>query len=113
MYLQGFSCFLDGSTPSMDIGVSTVSFLIVIIAIAQLMSNGGGTQQQIDVYAEGPPTQYVSTPPQMSKQKGIYTDVEPSTSAVQPPIPEEYQEIDFSTRRLTSELLDIRTTHVS
>ncbi|CAI8028052.1 hypothetical protein GBAR_LOCUS15989 [Geodia barretti] len=42
-----------------------------------------------------------STPPLMSKQKGMYTDVEPSTSGVQPPIPEDsrvqYQEIDIRT----------------
>ena len=83
MYLQGFSCFLDGSTPSMDIGVSTVSFLIVIIAIAQLMSNGGGTH----------------------KQKGMYTSVEPSTSGVQLPIPED--------SRVQYTVIDIRATHVS
>ena len=84
---------------------------------AQLISNDGGAQQQIDGYAEGPPrsttTSFLrqdggiseSTPPLMSKQKGMYTDVELSTSGVQPPIPEDsivqYQEID------------IRTTHVS
>ncbi|CAI8024258.1 hypothetical protein GBAR_LOCUS14106, partial [Geodia barretti] len=42
-----------------------------------------------------------STPPVMSKQKGMYTDVKPSTSGVQPPIPEDtrvqYQEIDIRT----------------
>ncbi|CAI8001360.1 hypothetical protein GBAR_LOCUS3172, partial [Geodia barretti] len=80
---------------------------------SQLISNDGGTQQQIDGYAEGPPRSTttshlrqdggisVSTPPVMSKQKGIYTDVEPSTSGVQPPIPEDsrvqYQEIDIRT----------------
>ena len=84
---------------------------------SQLISDDGGTKQKKDGHAEGeakPPRSLkssldrginFSTPPQMSKQKGMYTDVELSTSGVQPPIPEDsivqYQEID------------IRTTHVS
>ena len=84
---------------------------------SRLMSDDGGTKQKKDGHAEGeakPPRSLkssldrginFSTPPQMSKQKGMYTDVELSTSGVQPPIPEDsivqYQEID------------IRTTHVS
>ena len=47
----------------------------------------------------------VGTPPQMSKQKGIYTDVEPSISGVQPPIP-----VDSIVQYT---VIDIRATHVS
>ncbi|CAI8043109.1 hypothetical protein GBAR_LOCUS23920 [Geodia barretti] len=83
---------------------------------SQLISDDGGTKPKKDEHAEGeakPPfsgkTSYqrqdsgvsVSTPPVMSKQKGMYTDVKPSTSGVQPPIPEDtrvqYQEIDTRT----------------
>ena len=46
-----------------------------------------------------------NTPPVMSKQKGVYTDVELSTSGVQPPIPED--------SRVQYQDIDIRTTHVS
>ena len=87
---------------------------------SQLISDDGGAKPKKDGHAEGeakPPfngkTSYqrqdsgvsVSTPPVMSKQKGMYTDVELSTSGVQPPIPEDsivqYTEVD------------IKTTHVS
>ena len=87
---------------------------------SQLISDDGGTKPKKDGHDEGeakPPfsgkTSYqrqdsgvsVSTPPVMSKQKGVYTDVDLSTSGVQPPIPEDsivqYTEVD------------IRTTHVS
>ncbi|CAI8006821.1 hypothetical protein GBAR_LOCUS4919, partial [Geodia barretti] len=80
---------------------------------SRLMSDDGGTKQKKDGHAEGeakPPRSLkssldrginFSTPPQMSKQKGMYTDVELSTSGVQPPIPEDsivqYQEIDIRT----------------
>ena len=80
---------------------------------SRLISADGGTKQKKDGPAKGeakPPRSPKSsldnsTPPVMSKQKGMYTDVEPSTSGVQPPVPEDsivqYQEID------------IKTTHVS
>ena len=71
---------------------------------AQLISDDGDAKQKKDGHAEGeakPPFSgksvhqrqdsgiSVSTPPVMSKQKGMYTSVEPSTSGVQPPIPED------------------------
>ena len=87
---------------------------------AQLISDDGDAKQKKGGHAEGeakPPFSgksfhlrqdsgiSVSTPPVMSKQKATYTSVEPSTSGVQPPIPEDsivqYTEID------------IKTTHVS
>ena len=87
---------------------------------SRLISDDGGTKPKKDGHAEGeakPPfsgkSSYlrqdsgvsVSTPPVMSKQKGMYTDVEPSTSGVQPPIPED--------SRVQYQEIDIRTTHVS
>ena len=86
----------------------------------QLISASGDTKQKKDGHAEGeakPPFNgktlhlrqdsgvSVSTPPVMSKQKGMYTDVELSTSGVQPPIPED--------TRVQYQEIDIRTTHVS
>ena len=86
----------------------------------RLISDDGGTKPKKDGHAEGdakPPCSgktshlrqdsgvSMSTPPMMSKQKGMYTDVELSTSGVQPPAPED--------SRVQYQEIDIRTTHVS
>ena len=110
---QSDFCCASGSKSETPINVSVESG-------AQLISDDGGTKQKKDGHAEGeakPPFSgksfhlkqdsgvSMSTPPVMSKQKGMYTDVEPSTSGVQPPIPED------SIVQYT--VIDIRATHVS
>ena len=77
---------------------------------SRLISDGGakhGYAEEEDGPSHNMETSYNSgiSPPQMSKQKGMYTDVDLSTSGVQPPIPED--------SRVQYQEIDIRATHVS